>query len=57
VKPGRFNEAKDIAVAKLAVPELRKARMIRNPVLEPQTAEPAVGQVAMHLLAQATFRP
>jgi hypothetical protein len=31
--------------------------MIRHLVLEPETAEPTVGEVEMHLLAQAPFGP
>ncbi len=48
--------AQDIAVAKAAVAVHREGRMMGNLVLQTQAAEPAVGQVHLHLLAQAPLR-
>ena len=48
--------AQDIAVAKAPVTVHREGRMVRNRVFYAQTAEPAVGQVQRHFLAQAPLR-
>ncbi len=48
--------AQDIALTEAPVAVHRKRRMVRDPVLQAQAAEPAVGQVQLHLLAQAPLR-
>ncbi len=48
--------AQHIAVAKPTVTVVRERRVIRHPVLEPETAEPAIGQVHLDLLAQPAVR-
>jgi hypothetical protein len=44
--------AVNVAVAKAAIAVLGKGRMIRHGSFQPQPAEPAIGQVEMHLIAQ-----
>ena len=41
----------DIALPEPAVPVAREGRMVWHLALEPQPAEPAVGEVEVHLLA------
>ena len=48
--------AQDIAVAEPAVPVDREGRVVGDLVLQTQPAEPAVGQVQLHLLAQPPLR-
>ncbi len=48
--------AQDIAVAEPAVAVDRERRVVGNAVLQPQPAEPAIGQVELDLLAQPPFR-
>jgi hypothetical protein len=45
--------AQQIAVAKAPVPVLREGRVIRYRAVETDPAEPPIGQVEVHLLAQA----
>jgi hypothetical protein len=49
--------SESFAVAKAAVPVLGERRMIRHLVFQAQAAEPAVGQIEMNFLAQASFGP
>jgi len=44
--------AVNVALAKPAVAVLGEGRMIRHGAFQPQPAEPAIGQVEMHLIAQ-----
>ena len=48
--------AQQVAVAEAAVPVLREGRMVRNIALQAEPAEPAIGEVQMHLLAQPPLR-
>ena len=47
--------AQQIALAKAAMSVLGKRRMIGNLGVEPQSAEPAIGQIEIDLLAQPTL--
>jgi hypothetical protein len=49
--------AQNIAVAESAMTVAREGRMIGYSAIEPQAAEPAVGQVQMDLFTQAPFGP
>jgi hypothetical protein len=46
----------DIALTEAAMPVAREGRVIRHLAVEPQPAEPAIGQVQMYFLAQAPLR-
>src|SRR4030095_14649699 len=48
--------AEHIALAEAAMAVLREGRMIRHLTFPTQSAEPAVGQVQVHLLAQPALR-
>jgi len=48
--------AQQIAVAETAVPIFRESRMVRHRAVEPEPAEPAVGEVQVDLLAQPPVR-
>ena len=50
------DRAQNIALAETSVAVDREARMVGNPVLQTQPAEPAVDQIRLHLLAQAPLR-
>ncbi len=45
-----------IALAEAAVPVLREGRVVGNSAVEPEPAEPAIGEVQMHLLAEPPLR-
>ena len=47
----------NIALAEAAVAVDRKARMIRRLAIEPQAAEPAIGQIEMDLFAEPPLGP
>ena len=47
--------AQKIALAKTAVAVLGKRRMIGDVAVEPQTTEPAIGQIEVDLLAQPSL--
>jgi hypothetical protein len=44
--------AVNVALAKSAIAVLGESRMTRHGSFQPQPAEPAIGQVEMHLIAQ-----
>jgi hypothetical protein len=46
-----------VAVAEPSVPVLREGRMVGHVAVQPQPAEPAIGQIQMHLVAQPPLRP
>ena len=48
--------AQEIAVAEAAVPVLREGRVVRHVALQAEPAEPAIGEVEMHLLAEPPLR-
>src|ERR1700722_16991181 len=48
--------AQEIALAEAAVAVLGEGRMIWNVAIEPQPAEPAIGQIKMDLLLQPSLR-
>ncbi|OAI26419.1 hypothetical protein A1351_14905 [Methylosinus sp. R-45379] len=53
----RFEElAQNVALAKATVPVLGESRMVRDLAVQPEAAEPAIGEIEMHFLAQAAFR-
>ena len=47
----------EIALAKAAMPVLRKGRMIGDLAVESETAEPAIGEIEMNFLAQPPLGP
>ena len=48
--------AKQVAVAEATVPVLREGGVVGHGPLQPETAEPPVGEVQVHLLAQPPLR-
>lgn len=46
-----------LALVKPPVPVLREGRMIGDPVVQIETAKPAVGEVQVHLFAVPPLRP
>jgi hypothetical protein len=48
--------AQKVALAKTAVAILREGRIVRNLAVEPQPAEPTIGQIEVDLIAQPPFR-
>src|ERR1700732_1425313 len=48
--------AKDFALAKAPVPVLGKDRMVRDLVIQTETAKPAIGEIEMNLFAQSALR-
>ena len=52
----RFEQlAQQVAVAEAAMAVFRDGRMVGHIPVEPQSAEPAIGKVQMHLVAQPTL--
>ena len=49
--------AQQIAVAEAAVPVLREGRVIGHRTIQIEAAEPAIGEVEMHLFAKPPLRP
>src|ERR1700730_6284880 len=47
--------AQQIAIAEAAMPILREGRVVRHLAIEAEPAEPTVGEVQVHLLAQPPF--
>ena len=47
----------DIALPETTVPVAREGRMVRHLAVEPEPAEPAIGEVEVYLLAQPPFGP
>src|SRR5215207_8146665 len=56
LQDGLEQAPQQIAVAKAAVPVLRKGRMIGYITVEPEPAKPAIGEVQMDLFAQPPLR-
>ena len=55
---GRLEQlAQQIAVAEAAVPVLGEGRVVGHIAFQPEPAEPAIGEVQMHLLAQPPLGP
>ena len=48
--------SENVAVAEALIARPREGRVIRDPVLDAQAAEPAVGQVHLHLAADRPLR-
>jgi len=48
--------AQEITISEAAVTVLRKGRVIRHLALQPEPAEPPIGEVQMHLFAEPAFR-
>ena len=48
--------AQNVALAKAAMPVLGKRRMVWDLAVQAEAAEPAIGEIEMHFLAQAAFR-
>ena len=54
---GRLEQlTQEIAVAESAMPVLRESRVAGHIALEPEPAEPAIGEVQMHFLAKGSLR-
>ena len=49
--------AENVAVAEAFVARPREGRVVRDPVLDAQAAEPAVCQIHLHLAADRALRP
>jgi len=47
--------AERTALAEPSMPVLRECGVVRNGILQAQTAEPTMGQIQMHFLTQAAF--
>ncbi len=53
-----FEEAaQKVAVPEAAVPVFRERGVVRHPAVEPEAAEPAIGEVQVDLVAEPPFRP
>src|SRR5271170_2451284 len=50
------HHAESVALAEPAMPRLREAGTFGHVALEAKAAEPAIGQIEMHLLDQPTLR-
>src|SRR5215207_4803741 len=60
-RPARLDDtlkhaAKNISLAEALVAGARKRRMIRDSVLDPELAEPAIGKVHLHFTADQSLR-
>ncbi len=54
----RFEQrAQQVAIAEAPVAVLREGRVVGHVAVQPQPAEPAIGQVQMHLVAQPALGP